>query len=311
MNIGFDCTDEENGHALAILRKRAWLALRAKIDEQTADNVILGKLRAYFEERFRYDEHGVPRVWRPDDDIDGAFKKAKDQTLELITLYARIRPHDPTLTYELPSDALESSADESHSPEDFDFESTLIVLPETKVLDISSRFKKDADAYYVEAKRSMVSSVGGESTAIDPIKPKAECQPLNSDRVSLFSKAVEVMENTQKNMDSLNAIVQEMGQKEMTYQRDLEALEKQLHSKDEIIKKLQEKNALLVVTAALLAIPISYLLFQKFDAEEFRVRNRLFLIEGSAEYIISCIIARLEDYRSTIEQLHNRLSQKA
>jgi protein SEY1 len=76
---GFNCTEEENTTSLAALRKRAWLALRAKIDEQTADVAILGKLRAHFEERFRYDEQGVPRVWKPDDDIDGAFKNAKDQ----------------------------------------------------------------------------------------------------------------------------------------------------------------------------------------------------------------------------------------
>ena len=55
------------------------MALRAKIDEQTADAVFLGKLRTFFEERFRYDENGVPRVWRPEDDIDGAFRKAKEE----------------------------------------------------------------------------------------------------------------------------------------------------------------------------------------------------------------------------------------
>ncbi len=77
--IGYNCTEEENKTALANLRKRAWQVLRAKIDEQTADQMFLGKLRGHFEERFRYDEEGVPRVWKPDDDIDGAFKKAKDQ----------------------------------------------------------------------------------------------------------------------------------------------------------------------------------------------------------------------------------------
>ena len=75
---GFNCTDDENMHSLVTLRRRAWQALRAKIDEQTADTAITGKLRAHFEERFRYDEAGIPRVWRPDDDIDGAFKVAKD-----------------------------------------------------------------------------------------------------------------------------------------------------------------------------------------------------------------------------------------
>ena len=75
----FDCTDDENTKALATLRRRAWLALRSKVDEQTADVVLLGKLRVHFEERFRYDEAGLPRVWKPDDDIDGAFQKARDE----------------------------------------------------------------------------------------------------------------------------------------------------------------------------------------------------------------------------------------
>ncbi|KAI0058805.1 root hair defective 3 GTP-binding protein [Artomyces pyxidatus] len=149
----FDCTDEENTTALATLRQRAWIALRAKIDEQTADTVILGKLRAYFEERFRYDENGVPRVWRPDDDIDGAFKKAKDQTLELIPLYSKIAPTDPSLEFTPPA----FSTDEQD--EEFDFAASLTVFSETKAHDIINRFRREADAYYVEAKRSTVSSI--------------------------------------------------------------------------------------------------------------------------------------------------------
>ena len=75
---GFDCTEEENAKSLASLHKRAWLNFRSKVDEQTADTVILGKLRTHFEERFRYDEQGIPRVWKPEDDIDNAFRKAKE-----------------------------------------------------------------------------------------------------------------------------------------------------------------------------------------------------------------------------------------
>lgn len=45
------------------------------------------------------------------------------------------------------------------SSEEFDFPATLIVFSETKSLDLTNRFRKDADAYYVEAKRSTVSSV--------------------------------------------------------------------------------------------------------------------------------------------------------
>ncbi|KAF5322613.1 hypothetical protein D9619_001456 [Psilocybe cf. subviscida] len=151
----FNSTEEENTSSLATLRKRAWLTLRAKVDEQIADQAFLSKLRNHFEERFRYDDAGVPRVWKPEDDIDGAFKKAKDLTLELVPLYSRIAPEDQSLAFELPSEAsdLLSGADE------FDFGSTLLIFSETKSQDLATRFRKDADAYYVEAKRSTVSSV--------------------------------------------------------------------------------------------------------------------------------------------------------
>ena len=140
---GFDCTNEENDQAITTLRQRAWAVLRAKIDEQTADTAILAKLRTYFEERFRYDEHGVPRVWKPDDDIDGAFTKAKDVTLELISLYAKIAPQDPKLAYTPPEDG------EDDAP-------GLVVFSETKALELGARFRREADAHYVEAKRSTV-----------------------------------------------------------------------------------------------------------------------------------------------------------
>jgi len=142
----FDCTDEENDEAIATLRQRAWAALRAKVDEQTADTAILTKLRTYFEERFRYDEHGVPRVWKPDDDIDGTFKKAKDVTLELISLYAKITPQNPKLAYTPPEDG------EDDAP-------GLVVFSETKALELGARFRREADAHYVEAKRSTVMGI--------------------------------------------------------------------------------------------------------------------------------------------------------
>ncbi|KAG1750326.1 RHD3/Sey1, partial [Suillus paluster] len=150
-----NCTDDENATSLAALRKRAWLVLREKIDEQTTDIVILGKLQAHFEERFRYGENAVPGAWRPDDDIDGAFQTAKDQTMDLIPRYAKIAPVDPSLEFTLPSE----TSDPLNSTDEFNFPSTLVVFTETKSLDLASRFRKDADAYYVEAKRSTVSSI--------------------------------------------------------------------------------------------------------------------------------------------------------
>ncbi|KZT40769.1 root hair defective 3 GTP-binding protein [Sistotremastrum suecicum HHB10207 ss-3] len=153
----FNCTAEENKSSLETLRRRAWTALRTKIGELTSDTVVLGRLRTQFEEQFRYDVHGVPRVWKPGDDIDAAFRKARDETLELIPLYAKINPKDESL---VPSFNDPVSTPAPTSDEDiFDFSSSLVIFPETKIIDLSTRFRRDADAYYVEAKRSMVSSI--------------------------------------------------------------------------------------------------------------------------------------------------------
>ena len=77
------------------------------------------------------------------------------QTLELVPIYSKISPVDPSLEYRLPSE----TSDSLTSTEEFDFPSTLVVFTETKALELTNKFRRDADAYYVEAKRSTVSSI--------------------------------------------------------------------------------------------------------------------------------------------------------
>lgn len=78
-----------------------------------------------------------------------------EQVLSLIPLYAHITPSDPMNEFELPSSIDHNDLDH---PE-FDFLSTLQVLTETASTNLSTRFRREADAYYLEAKRSMVSSI--------------------------------------------------------------------------------------------------------------------------------------------------------
>lgn len=47
---------------------------------------------------------------------------------------------------------------EIESTDDFDFNQSLVVLSEAKQIDISNRFKRESDAFYLEAKRSVVST---------------------------------------------------------------------------------------------------------------------------------------------------------
>lgn len=47
---------------------------------------------------------------------------------------------------------------EIDSTEDFDFNQSLVVLSEAKQVDITNRFKRESDAFYLEAKRSIVAT---------------------------------------------------------------------------------------------------------------------------------------------------------
>ncbi|KZP16646.1 hypothetical protein FIBSPDRAFT_57493 [Athelia psychrophila] len=119
-----------------------------------------------------YDEHGALRVWKPQDDMDGAFKGARDQvcipiivvgtiadqpqqTLELLQLYSKISPVDGSRVSILLPDAVVLSLPD----EELDFNATLIILTEKKKLHLTAQFRRDAHVYYFDAKHSAVASI--------------------------------------------------------------------------------------------------------------------------------------------------------
>jgi hypothetical protein len=75
----FDLNEQEQAELTVNLRRQAWVLLTKKVQEESMDGMMLLKLRNKFEEKFRYDEQGLPRVWKPDDDIDTPFRKARDE----------------------------------------------------------------------------------------------------------------------------------------------------------------------------------------------------------------------------------------
>jgi hypothetical protein len=71
-----------------------------------------------------------------------------------VPLYSKISPRDTSLEFYLPSES-----NDSFSNDDFDLSASLVIFTETKCLDLTNKFRRDADAYYVEAKRSTVASI--------------------------------------------------------------------------------------------------------------------------------------------------------
>ena len=165
----FDASLEEVDVGLWRLRRKSWGVLRAKIDEEVMEGNILLKLRENFEDKFRYDESGVPRIWRPTDDIEGFYTKARESTLGLIPLLSRFNLKNTSAPPPLdrwigqtPSSA--TAADEEDlSPiggvdedDGKSLEEEMTMLSDAKRQDLTVRFKKAADGVYVEAKRSAI-----------------------------------------------------------------------------------------------------------------------------------------------------------
>ena len=125
-----------------------------------------------FEDKFRYDTEGVPRIWRPTDDIEGIYTVARLSTLSLIPLLSRFHlastsappPLDAWIGKPHPS---ASSADEEDlapiggvdSDDDKSLEEEMLILSDAKSADLAARFKKTADGVYIEAKRSAIGGI--------------------------------------------------------------------------------------------------------------------------------------------------------
>jgi hypothetical protein len=101
-----------------------------------------------FEDRFRYDEQGVPRIWKPTDDIDTLFKSAREQTLQLIPILSTItlaNGQPPSLDIPVPPD--------------YTTKSFFTLLTPTKQADLTTRLKRAADTVFLEAKNSTIPSI--------------------------------------------------------------------------------------------------------------------------------------------------------
>ncbi|KAI9790118.1 MAG: Dynamin-like GTPase that mediates homotypic ER fusion [Piccolia ochrophora] len=168
----FDASPEEAEVGVWRLRRKSWGVLKAKIEEEVMEGNILLKLRENFEDKFRYDDEGVPRIWRPTDDIEGIYTKARESTLTLIPILSRVRLSRTSSPP--PLDEWVGHAPQSSSPADEEdlapiggvdedegksLEEEMTILSETKRQDLIVRFKKTADGVYVEAKRSAIGGV--------------------------------------------------------------------------------------------------------------------------------------------------------
>jgi hypothetical protein len=144
----YSVADEELVQCVSLLRRNAWDGFMKKIADETSDNLMMVKLKNRLDEKFRYDEHGLPRVWKPEDDMDSFFQTANDEALKLIPLFSAIESDTTTLDIKA---YFEHDAD-------YDYSEAMTIFSASKQQEILTRFRREAEAMFLEAKRSLVAT---------------------------------------------------------------------------------------------------------------------------------------------------------
>ena len=66
------------------LRSNAWATLYEIVHDYLTEDNVVSILRDRFENKFRYDEHDSPRLWKNEEEIDSAFRIAKEYALNVL-----------------------------------------------------------------------------------------------------------------------------------------------------------------------------------------------------------------------------------
>lgn len=146
-NFKVGANEETNLKGRNQVRAAAWVALDMRLRELTkTENVVL-RLRMIFERAFKYDKNDVPIVWKPSDDIEGPYLRARDSTLKFVDVFALAKLSNGELLE--PDVAIDGDDFDADAEGDFARR-----LSESRKQEIVTEFKRQADITYVEAKRS-------------------------------------------------------------------------------------------------------------------------------------------------------------
>lgn len=133
----------------AMVETTAWDTLLVKIREIVREDAVVQRLRDRFEESFRFDKDGLPRVWTAKDDVEGANLKGRDAALRILPKFKAAVMSDGKIL-EGPS----QSEEDSDGEDDDDKLDLAELLSESQLDAIKKKFIRFTNAAFVEAKNS-------------------------------------------------------------------------------------------------------------------------------------------------------------
>lgn len=159
---------------------KAWELLDTLIHKYISKDNLLTILKDRFDDKFRYDENGVPRLYQNTRELEGSFADSKAYALKAFPILTLARladgsevlpkydVHNKSLKRRYESvregnddDDEDAAAWESDDDDDDDDEHREFgeILSESEKAEVMAKFKREIDAKFVETKRSIIQHV--------------------------------------------------------------------------------------------------------------------------------------------------------
>lgn len=154
---------------------KAWELLDTLIHKYISKDNLLAVLKDRFDDKFRYDENGVPRLYQNTRELEASFSESKTHALKAMPILTWVRLADGTEVlpkYDVHNQSLkrryesvrEDEEDEGDasgwdSDEDDNNRTFGEVISENEKSEVLAKFKREIDAKFVETKRSIIQHV--------------------------------------------------------------------------------------------------------------------------------------------------------
>ncbi|ONH67256.1 Protein SEY1 [Cyberlindnera fabianii] len=149
-------SEAENAVIADQIGKACWINFDHFIHEYLSEDNVVNILRRQFEDVFTYDSNNVPRVWKNETDIAGAYKEATEYALKSLPLFALAKLSNDS---EILPDYNIYEDEDSDDEEDTGPHRFAHILTSTQQNKIRKEFLKQAEIAHRDANRSIVSKI--------------------------------------------------------------------------------------------------------------------------------------------------------
>ncbi|KAI3404536.2 SEY1 [Candida oxycetoniae] len=177
-DFDLNTSQEENEKAMNKFKFLSWNAFYEIIHKLIYKEKVVEQLQSKFDDKFRYDNKGLPRMFQDSKELENVFGIAKEYALRILPILtiaklsddSEIVPDFDIFNKQLRREYLgvksldmvsddEYGAEEDEDDEEDKERNFSDIISETEKAQILAKFKKEIDAKFVETKRSIVQHI--------------------------------------------------------------------------------------------------------------------------------------------------------